>query len=181
MPTSDAFVELAGQRVVLRTFVTADLTDQYISWLNDPQTMRWSNQRFRHHDRASCELFLAHFAQGPSHFLSIRESMTGFALGTATAYVSLPHGTADAGILLGERSFWGLGYGQDAWNTLLEWLSAQPKIRKITAGTLACNKPMVRLIEKSGMQLEGTRRSQEIVEGNEEDILLYARFRRDTA
>ena len=52
MPTSDAFVELSGQRVVLRTFVPADLTDQYISWLNDPQTMRWSNQRFLHHDRA---------------------------------------------------------------------------------------------------------------------------------
>lgn len=181
MHASHLHIELAGRRVTLRSFEPTDLTAQYIAWLNDPQVVRWSNQRFARHDRASCERFLGSFDHGPNHFLSIRESASGLALGTATAYVSPHHGTADAGILLGERSFWGKGLGQDAWDTLIGWLSAQPTLRKISAGTLACNLPMLRLMERSGMALEGIRRRQEIVEGREEDILLYAKFPRDAA
>ena len=47
----------------------------------------------------------------------------------------------------------------------------------MTAGTLACNLGMRRLMERSGMQLEAVRREQEIVEGRAEDLLYYARFR----
>ena len=181
MPESRPSVELSGRYVTLRSFTEQDLTDQYISWLNDPFVVRWSNQRFVRHDRASCQRFLNSFARGPNKFFSIRESASGLALGTATAYLSPHHGTADAGILLGERGFWGKGLGQDAWNTLIGWLSARPDLRKLTAGTLACNRPMVRLMERSGMTLEAVRRRHEVVDGREVDILLYAKFLRDAA
>jgi RimJ/RimL family protein N-acetyltransferase len=36
---------------------------------------------------------------------------------------------------------------------------------------------MLRLLERSGMALEGIRRAQEIVEGRAEDIMYFARFR----
>jgi ribosomal-protein-alanine N-acetyltransferase len=50
-------------------------------------------------------------------------------------------------------------------------------MRKVTAGTLDCNGAMLRLMEKSGMHHEGSRRRQEIVDGREHDILYFARFR----
>ena len=49
-------------------------------------------------------------------------------------------------------------------------------IRKITAGTLSSNIGMQKVMEKSGMMLEGKKIRQEIVEGIEEDILFYAKF-----
>ena len=78
--------------------------------------------------------------------------------------------------MIGDKTVWGLGYGQDAWNTLAKWLLARGDIRKLTAGTLACNYGMIKVMERSGMTLEAVRKAQEIVEGHPVDILYYAKF-----
>ena len=171
-----AFHHIYGERVVLETFGERDITDAYIGWLNDPEVVRFSNQRFKVHTRESCRAYLASFAGTSNLFLLVRKRSDGAAIGTMTVYHSPPHGIADIGIMIGERSVWGEGYGQDAWNTLLDWLLTQHGVRKVTAGALAGNRGMVRLMERSDMSLEGVRRAQEIVDGKPDDIVLYARF-----
>ncbi len=170
------FEDLRGGKVALRRFAPSDITDTYIGWLNDPEVTRYSNQRFRTHDRASCETYLATFEGSANLFVSIRDAVTDSAIGTMTAYANAHHGTCDVGIMIGERHHWGGGYGQDAWDLLTNWLLTDGGVRKLTAGCLAPNRGMVKLMERSGMQLEATRRQQEIVDGHAEDILLYARF-----
>ena len=173
---SSAAPRLTGAKVVVEPFGADDLTETYIGWLNDPVVTRFSNQRFREHDRASCAAYLASFAGTANHFLAIRDRIDGRMIGTMTVYRALPHGTADVGIMIGDSARWGGGFGQDAWNLVIDWLLRQPDIRKVTAGTLACNKGMVRLMERSGMTLEGVRRAQELVEGEPQDLVLYGKF-----
>jgi RimJ/RimL family protein N-acetyltransferase len=172
-------LELKGGKVLLRPFGREDITDAYIGWLNDPAVVRFSNQRFLEHDRSSCEKYLASFAGTDNLFLSIRELDGELAIGTMTVYISRHHGTADVGIMIGDTAFWGGGYGQDAWNTLVNWLLEHDSIRKVTGGTLSCNRAMARIMERSGMRLEAVRKAQEIVEGAEQDILYFARFSND--
>lgn len=172
------FGELVGRKVRLRPFGPGDITDAYVGWLNDSRVTRFSNQRFRTHTRASCEAYLAGFEGTPNLFVSIRDLASGEAIGTMTAYRNLDHGTCDVGIMVGNRSYWGGGYGQDAWNLLTSWL-LDPEgggVRKLTAGTLVLNGAMVTLMERSGMTREAVRRDHEIVEGEPVDIVLYARF-----
>lgn len=149
---------------------------RYIGWLNDPEVVRYSNQRFRSHSRDTCLTYLQSFAQSDNLFLSVERKSDGLTIGTMTAYVSNAHGTADVGIMIGERSVWGQGLGQDAWNTLCKALAAQDGIRKITAGTLACNIGMLMLMQRAGMQLEAVRKAQELVDGVPTDIHYYALF-----
>lgn len=170
-------IHLRGRQVRLESFVEADLTPAYVGWLNDPQVVRFSNQRFHTHTLDSCRVYLAGFEQSPNLFLSVK-TLGGRPIGTMSAYRSVPHGTVDVGIMIGEREYWSAGYGQDAWDTLIGWLLAQEEIRKVTAGALACNKGMVRLMERSGMTLEGVRRAQEIVEGEPQNVVLYGKFAR---
>lgn len=167
---------LSGSKVTLQQFTESDITSTYISWLNDPVTMRFSNQRFLHHDACSSQRYLATFEGSPNFFFTVRDKSTGNAIGTMTAYLSPPHGTADLGILIGERSAWGQGFGLDAWTALLVHLLQQPHIRKVTAGTLACNTPMLSLAAKSGMTPDGQRKQQELVDGVPHDILYFAKF-----
>lgn len=171
--------DLLGERVRLTRFTEADITDDYIAWLNDPEATRFSNQRFSRHDRSSSARYLASFEGSPNLFLSVRRRDDDRAIGTMTAYISEHHRTADVGILIGEGSHRGGGYGQDAWNTLVDWLLGERGLRKVTAGTLALNQPMIRLAERSGMMLEGRRARQEIVDGQEVDVLYFARFADD--
>lgn len=188
MPATPLPPLLRGRRVLLRPFTAADITDTYIGWLNDPEVVRYSNQRFVRHTRESCERYFASFAgasDGANLFVSLRVAEPGAverperpdqAVGTLTAYRSLAHGTADVGILLGERAVWGQGIGLEAWQLLTDWLLTTPGLRKVTAGTLACNRSMLAVAERSGMRREGVRRAQELVDGTPTDIVHYARF-----
>jgi ribosomal-protein-alanine N-acetyltransferase len=168
---------LAGPRFDLRPFTEADIDDTYIGWLNDPEVMRYSNQRFRTHDRKSCLAYVQSFAGTDNYFLLATRRVDAKPFGTLTVYASRPHGTADVGIMIGERSMWGQGYGQEAWDLVVAWLLSEPRIRKVTAGAVVANGAMVRVMERSAMIREGTRRAQEIIDGKPSDIVYYARFR----
>lgn len=167
---------LHGKKVDLYPFESTDITDTYIAWLNDPEVTRFSNQRFLKHDYESCKRYLATFVNSDNLFLSVRLRENGQAIGTMTVYFAPHHGTADVGILIGERTIWGMGYGQDAWSTAVDWLSSHEAIRKITAGTLASNQGMITLMERSGLELESVRKNHEIVAGKPVDVLYYAKF-----
>lgn len=173
---TDILPRLEGERVAIEPFAVSDIGAAYVSWLNDPEVVRFSNQRFRAHTIESCQAYFASFADSPNLFVAVRDRADDRLVGTMTAYRTLHHGTVDIGIMIGDRRCWGAGFGQEAWDLLLGWLLALPDIRKATAGTLACNHGMVRLMERSAMTLEGVRVAQEIVEGVPQDIVLYGKF-----
>lgn len=168
---------LSGERLYLCPFTKSDITADYIRWLNDPEVVRFSNQRFRHHDEKSCLAYLQTFADSGNLFLAICLCDDERLIGTMTAYVSAQHGTADMGLLIGERGLWGQGFGLEGWNLLLGHLLRDRKLRKITAGTLRCNVGMTRIMERSGMRLEAVRSQQEMVDGEAQDVLYFAKFR----
>lgn len=165
---------LAGARVHVRPFSAADISVTYLAWLCDPAVVRFSSQRFRTHTLESCQAYLASFTDSTNHFLAICDQKSGAMLGTMTVYRSVHHGTADIGIMVGERQVWGQGIGAEAFSLVLSALKASGVIRKVTAGTLAANKGMVRIMEKAGMQHEATRQAQELLEGTPVDVVYYA-------
>ncbi len=167
---------LSGPRLDIRPFEESDVGAAYVGWLNDAEVTRFSNQRFRHHDHDTCLGYVRSFAGTDNRFLLVTRRADGAPIGTLTVYASRPHGTADVGIMIGERACWGGGYGQEAWNLVIDWLLSEPAIRKVTAGTLAVNIGMVRLMERSAMSHEATRHAQEVVDGAAVDVVYHARF-----
>lgn len=167
---------LEGTKVRLRAFQGDDITPVYLGWLNDPRVVRYSNQRFRRHTAETSQQYLATFAGSTNHFLSICNRDGGAMVGTLTVYRNLHHGTADIGILVGDPATWGRGLGLDAFRTMAQALEQSGQVRKLTAGTLAVNQGMVRIMERAGFELEAVRRGQELLEGQPVDIVYYARF-----
>jgi RimJ/RimL family protein N-acetyltransferase len=97
-------------------------------------------------------------------------------VGTVSVYMDMHHETADIGILIGEDSCGRPGVGTDAWREVVRWLIEVIHVRKVTGGTLRCNLPMVRIMEKSGMSPDGVRVAQELVDGKPQDLLYFAKF-----
>lgn len=170
---------LHGERVLLRPFTAADISETYVGWLKDPEVVRYSGQRFRVHTPETCRAYLASFEGSANHFLAICDRRSDVMLGTLTVYRGLPHGTADIGIMVGARQAWGQGIGGEAFCLVVAALKASGAIRKITAGTLAANRGMVRIMEKAGMQHEATRRAQELLDGVPVDVVYHATFCHD--
>ena len=87
---------------------------------------------------------------------------------------NIPIPVLTIGLLIGSGGA-GRGLGSDAWNTMLQHL-LRCGVRKVTGGTLRCNQAMVRIMQSCGMQPDGVRVGQELVDGQPQDILYFARF-----
>ena len=169
-------MNLLTPRLHLRAFEPGDINETYLGWLNDPMVTRFSNQRLRHHTVDSYAAYLASFQAGANSFLLIERREDQRSIGTATVYRYTEHGTADIGLMVGERPYWGQGYGREAWQAMLEVVMAEPGMRKVTGGTARPNRAMVRIMEESGMLLEAVHARQELIDGQPVDLLYFASF-----
>ena len=167
---------LQSKKVVIRQFREEDITKEYLSWLNDKKLMQYSNQRFLNHNLKTSLNYLNGFKNTNNNFFAIINRDNKKLIGTMTSYFFKEHKTVDVGILIGDKSISGQGYGKESWKLYLDYLSVQKNIRKITAGTVACNISMLKLIEFSDMVPDGKRKNHEIVNNKLYDVLYFAKY-----
>lgn len=173
---------IVSARLRIIPFGEQHLTDRYVGWLNDPNVVRYSEQRFATHTIESCRAYWASFRDTPHYFWAIELSegdIPGKHIGNINAYLETRHGLADLGILIGDREIWGKGYGTEAWVAVCDWLFNNAGVRKITAGTLACNHGMRSIMSHAGMVDDGQHFRHYLFEGEEMDVIYRAVFAKD--
>lgn len=164
-------------RLRITSFSEEYLTTRYVGWLNDPMVVRYSEQRHKKHTLESCRQYWQSFIDSPHIFWAMTaiEPPLGH-IGNMNAHIDTTNSVADVGILIGERTVWGKGYGLEAWVAVCNYLLCDVGIRKVTAGTIAANKGMIRIMEKADMVADGRRIRQCMVDGIEVDIIHTALF-----
>jgi len=173
----NAPVILNTDRLTLRPFdMNTHLTERYVAWLNDPDVVRYSEQRHRTHSLESCRTFIAGFKDGPSRLWAIERTADGLHIGNIHADIDRDNSLADVAILIGTREVWGQGFGLEAWNTVLNWLLGPGGVRKTVAGCMRSNTAMLCIMERSGMTSDGIRNAHYLLDGQAEDVVFSARF-----
>ncbi|MCK5615217.1 GNAT family N-acetyltransferase, partial [Candidatus Pacearchaeota archaeon] len=148
------------------------MTQKYVAWLNDPDVVRFSEQRHRRHTFESCKGYIDSF-KGTANYIwaiSVNDDDIGH-IGNISAHVNKNNNTADIGILIGEKRVWGKGYGKESWSVVCSYLMKNRGIRKITGGALSTNIGMLRVMKKAGMTEDGRRIRQCLWEDQEVDIV----------
>jgi RimJ/RimL family protein N-acetyltransferase len=69
------------------------------------------------------------------------------------------------GIYIGEKNYWGKGYGTDAMNLLLDFIFNEMNINKVKLNVYSFNKRAVCCYKKCGFVKEGTLRQEMFREG----------------
>ena len=169
--------QILTPRLVILPFSREHLTDRYVSWLNDPEVVRFSNQRHTNNTIESCRNYFESFKNTPHFFWAIEtRSSTKSHIGNINAYLDTRHNTADVGIVIGEKEIWGQGYGAEAWAGVCHFLIKTVGLRKVTAGTIEPNKGMQNIMNRLGMVPDGIRRKHQIFENKEVDVIHAAFF-----
>lgn len=164
-------------RLVLVPFSEEHLTPQYVAWLNDPEVVRFSEQRHSSHDMDSCMAYFRSFVASPHYYWAITTADQGARhIGNITAHVDVPNRLADIGILIGEKQAWGSGYGTEAWGAVCNYLLGNAGLRKVVAGAMASNAGMLGIMRKAGMVEEARRTQQYLRDGQPEDMVYCALF-----
>lgn len=147
-----------------------------VAWLNDRELMRYSEQRYMDHSVASQYDYVRSFLDSRHNILREIRNDKGALVGTISAYVDINNRVADIGILIGS-GYGGKGYGYEAWSKLGDILFENLNLRRIEAGCMVDNAPMIKIMRRYGMREEGRRQSHFIVDGRYSDLVLYGRFR----
>ena len=87
------------------------------------------------------------------------------------------HGDAELGIGIGEREYWGKGYGSDALQLILRYGFMEMNLSRITLGVFDYNKRALRSYEKAGFILEGRERKSVYRDRERADIVYMGMLR----
>jgi RimJ/RimL family protein N-acetyltransferase len=88
-------------------------------------------------------------------------------------------GTAEVGIGIGDRDYWGRGYGREALTLLVDYGFRMQNFRKLWLTVQGSNDRAIRSYRAVGFVEEGRLREQAWSGGRYEDIVLMALFRSD--
>lgn len=147
-----------------------------VGWLNDDDITKYSEQRHRKHTVRSQ---MSYMRRAATYWTGYRTMALwgiwrkdGVAIiGSITSTFDAPNDIANIGIMIGDKENMGKGYGYEAWETLCNHLP----VRKIEAGCMEINRPMMSICSKYGMMEEGRREEHFMVGDTTCDLVLWGK------
>ncbi|HEU0132219.1 MAG TPA: GNAT family protein [Mycobacteriales bacterium] len=156
----------AGSLVRLRAPEARDV-DDFHAWFNDPEVTATLGARYPVTLRAEREWVEQHgvVSYGSAHF-SI-ETLDGVLLGSCSlASTAVPENRgAELGITIGNKAYWGRGYGTDAVRTLCRFGFEEMNLHRIELLVFAHHAAARRVYEKVGFAVEAVAREAHWGEG----------------
>ena len=136
---------LAGKLATLVPFTeTHGRRAAYASWLRNPDIVKTM------------------ISSPTDFFFAILLNKNNQFIGTAKAgHIDFFARHADIGVMIGEKSLWGMGIATDSLRALANFMFDEIDLRRLSAGVMANNPSMVRVFEKLGFQKEGCCREQD--------------------
>ena len=169
---------IKGTRLSLRDLCAEDANDTYARWMNDPDVTCYTESRDRHHTHESLLIYIQIMSDSPYNlFLAIIVKDSNRHIGNIKLGSINPiHRTADIGIIIGEKNYWGHGLASEAINLLSEYAFNSVGLHKLTAGAYTTNKGSIQAFKKSGFKIEGILKEQCVSNDGRIDVALMGRL-----
>ena len=150
-------MRLESERVYLQVMHVPDVTERYVSWMNDPEVNEYLESKYQQQSYASVCAFVQSAEDDPNSYLyGIYDLESDQHIGNIKfTYTNRRHLRGDIGIVIGERAYWGKGIAAEAIQCLTEYVSEVLGVEKISAGCFEINRGSVRAFEKAGYAVEG--------------------------
>jgi RimJ/RimL family protein N-acetyltransferase len=167
---------LTGELVTLGA-VERDYLPRYVEWLNDWEVRRFLAPTLPHpltmQDEE--EWFNRQRGDQDSRIFAILTRAEGKLIGNCGLHnIDRINRHAIFGIFIGDKSYWGKGYGTDATRTLLRHAFEEAGLHRVELQVFSFNPRAMRVYEKVGFRLEGTRKQALFREGTWHDEHIMA-------
>ena len=106
-----------------------------------------------------------------SYSFSVRTLAEDKLIGFFGLWLNLAHNEAWIGIGIGNREFWGKGYGTDMMKLAVQYAFIELNVHRVSLGLMDYNPRALRSYEKAGFRLEGRTRGDVQREGMRHDSL----------
>lgn len=171
---------IEGKLVRLRAVEPEDAENAF-RWINDREVTRGLMARYPF--SLETERDWVKGAAKPLDFTDVRlavETKDGLHIGHCGLHRgSAENRHAELGIMIGEKEYWGRGFGTDTMLTLLRFAFEQMNLHKVTLGVFEFNERGLAMYTKLGFVEEGRFREDQFRDGRYWDIVRMSILRRE--
>lgn len=164
-----------GKRVTLRLIDEND-AETLVMWINDPEVTKFlgsSKPTSFEEEKKWVE-----DVNGKKDRLSFMIEVEGTPIGNISIFeIDHIHRTATTGTMIGDKGYWGKGYGTEAKMLLLDYAFNVLNLRKIKSEVFVFNERSVAYAKKCGYVEEGTLKKERYYNGKYWDLVLLAVYR----
>lgn len=171
---------IRGKRLNLRLITKEDIPT-IIHWVNDGEVTQYLGLRTPMSYEKENE-WVEKLYKDDKNFVFGIETKEGELIGNMGLHgVDYPSGVGTTGAIIGNKDFWGQGYGTEAKMLLLHYAFDTLNLRKVCSQVFAFNERSINYSKKCGYREEGRMRQHQFRNGEYHDIVLLAVFREDFA
>jgi len=170
---------LRGKRIVLRPVNRKDLSF-FIKWFNDPEILQYLTLYLPMTEMAEEKWIEGLVTRKEKDVVFMIETLRGKSIGNCGLH-NINHKDQDAvfGITIGEKGYWGKGYGTEAARLLINYGFNQLNLNRISSIVLSFNERSLKMHQKIGFQEEGRRRKARFKNGQFWDEVLFGILREE--
>jgi RimJ/RimL family protein N-acetyltransferase len=168
---------LYSERLLYKPVTDEHCTMTYVNWLNDYEVYKYMETGGNYTMEMLIDYIKGVKAQKELLFWAIHIKGSNKHIGNIKIDpINKRHGLGEYGIMLGDRSEWGKGYGKEASLRIIQYCFEEVKLRKITLGVVADNLTAVELYKKIGFMTEGVYKKHCFYDGHYCDSYRMAIF-----
>lgn len=177
---NDDVVFLRGKRLYLRP-PTRDDIPHFLRWMNDAEVNQYLAVFLPVTEADEIEWFDRLQKQKNEHIVLVMvEAKTRKPIGSMGIHgISWKDQRATTGAVIGEKAYWGKGYGTEAKMLLLDYAFNSLNLRKIGSRVYGFNARSKAYSEKCGYRVEGVLKKEVFKNGRFHDLIMMAVFRED--
>ena len=171
MAEKTAFIQ--GSKIYLRPLERTDLNDTYLGWLNDAEVTRYLETGAFPATAQDLEKFYQGVTGSKTEVIfAIADKKSHRHIGNVKlGPINWIHRRAMFGIMIGDKSFWGKGVGQEVTRLMVEYGFYRLNLHRIGLGVYAEHESAVRCYEVAGFKIEGKFRDEMFQDGKYKDRL----------
>ena len=170
----DLFID--GGEIYLRLPNRSDIKGNWYKWLNDSEVTKYQNKGIFANSREKQRQYLRQALESRNDviFAIIHKKMETHIGSIGLHKIDWVHRSAEIGIVIGEKKFWGKGYGRIAWNLMVDYGLNVLNLHRIYAVIFEDNIPSIKAAKSSGFKYEGKMRDMFYKKGEYHSALMFS-------
>jgi [ribosomal protein S5]-alanine N-acetyltransferase len=166
---------LKGERIHLRALMEKDLNSYYLQWLNDEEVCRSNSHAVFPNTEQKMKSYFDNLQNQQQHVvLAIVHTESERHIGNVSLQnINWVSRNGEFAILLGDKDYWGGGYGEEAAQLIVDYGFSRLNLHRIYCGTFEDNEGMKKLAARLEMKQEGLRREAVYKNGTYHNVLEF--------
>lgn len=168
---------LYGDKIYLKILSVEDVSDAYVSWMNDYEIVKYTESRFYPQTKEAVKQFVIRMGNENNTLFGIFTKNNKAHIGNIKlGSINWIHRYADIGIIIGDKEYWGQGIATEAIGLVVEYAFKQLNLHKLIAAAYQYNTGTVKAFKKNGFVEEYIEKEKYFFEGNYIDCIFMGKI-----